>query len=197
MAEENIPVNGEVGDVEEPAPEFGVKTTPEGAMVDLAGSDAETLLLPKSARIPYFFAYDNLMDQSIVARYVRGLIPAKIAVAPSYRLSWPFFYPPEGSGLPSLQRSSGSSVWGLLYDARGADFGKLDTHLNCPLRYHRRAVQVQDRGERRFSAFTYVLSLQDDTASRPSENYINHLIDTAKHRGLPDSWIEELEKLRQ
>jgi hypothetical protein len=195
MAEENLPVEGDTGEPEG-APEFSVKSTPESALVDLAGTAEETLLLPQSVKVPYFFAYDNLMDQAVVARYVRGLVPAKVAVASNYRLAWPYFYPPDGTALPSLQRSAGSSVWGLLYDARNVKFDKLETHLNCPNRYHRRAVQVQDRGDRRFSAFTYVLSVSDGSTNRPSESYAKHLIDTAKYRGLPDNWIEELEKLR-
>src|SRR5205085_1106726 len=141
------------------------------------------------------FAYDALMDQAVLARYVRGLIPAKVGRAANYRIAWPYFYPPENSALPTLKRSAGSSVWGQLYDARGVKFDRLDTHLNCPNRYHRRAVQVLDRGERRFSAFTYVLTATDDTGGKPSVTYVQHLITTAKTRGLPDQWIEELEKL--
>jgi hypothetical protein len=200
MADEKIPANGQpAGDVpeiaEEIAPEFGTKPTPEAAMGDLAGSADETLLLPKSGKIPYFFAYDHFLDQAIVARYVKGLIPAKVARASNYRLSWPYFYPPDGTALPSLQRSVNSSVWGLLYDARGVDFAKLDKHLNCPNRYHRRAVQVLDRGERRFSAFTYVLSVSDDGVHKPSASYLAHLVETAQSRGLPDEWLDTLKTL--
>ncbi|MDQ3022817.1 MAG: gamma-glutamylcyclotransferase [bacterium] len=198
MDEQKVPLNG--GDpgapeIEESVPEFANKPTPEGAMVDLAGTDAETLLLPKSGKIPYFFAYDSLLDQAIAARYVKGLIPAKVVRASNYKLVWPYFYPPENSVLPSLQRSATSSVWGQLYEARGADFTKLDKHLNCPNRYHRRALQVLDRGERRFSAFTYVLTLNEGETRRPSREYMQHLIDNAKHRGLPDDWIADLEQL--
>jgi hypothetical protein len=198
MDDQNVPVNGgePAGpEPEEHGPEFGTKPTPEGAMVDLAGSDAETLLLPKSAKIPYFFAYDNLMDQAVVARYVKGLVPAKVGRAANYRLAWPYFYPPEGTALPSLQRAASSSVWGLLYDARGVDLTRLDKHLNVPNRYHRRAVQILDRGERRFSAFTYVLSVHDDGGSKPSPLYLQHLVATAQSRGLPDEWVAELERL--
>ena len=83
----------------------------------------------------------------------------------------------------------------LLYDARGVKFDKLDAHLRCPDRYHRRAVQVLDRGERRFSAFTYVLTVSDDKHNKPSADYLKHLVDTAKTRGLPDDWIDSLSAL--
>ena len=199
MADDNIPANGHpeggAPETEEAAPEFGVKPTPESAMVDLAGSADETLLLPKSGKIPYFFAYDHFMDQAVVARYVRGLVPAKIVRASNYRIVWPWFFPPEGTALPSLQRSAGSDVWGLLYDARTVKFDKLDSHLNCPNRYHRRAVQVLDRGDRRFSAFTYVLSVSDEGNHKPSENYLKHLVETAENRGLPSEWVEKLRGL--
>jgi len=198
MDEQNVPLNdGDPGvpEVEEQDAEFGTKPSPESAMGDLAGSDAETLLLPKSAKMPYFFAYDSMMDQAIVARYVKGLIPAKVGRASNYRVAWPYFYPPDNTVLPSLQRSSSSSVWGLLYEARGVDFTKLDKHLNCPNRYHRRALQVLDRGERRFSAFTYVLTLNENETRKPAPEYLQHLIATARTRGLPEDWIAELEQL--
>ena len=200
MADDKLATNGhpegEAGaEVEETTPEFAVKSTPESAMVDLAGSADETLLLPKSGKIPYFFAYDHHMDQAVVARYVRGLIPAKVVRASNYRLAWPWFYPPEGTALPSLQRAGGSDVWGLLYDARGVDFAKLDAHLNCPNRYHRRAVQVLDRGDRRFSAFTYVLSVADEGNNKPSEAYLKHLVETAESRGMPEEWVQTLKGL--
>jgi hypothetical protein len=195
MADEKLPVNGELADAEEAPPEFAVKPTPESAMIDLAGTAEETLLLPQSAKVPYFFAYDLLMDQAVVARYVKGLIPAKVARASNYRLAWPWFFPPEGTALPSLQRSAGHSVWGQLYDARGVKFDKLDEHLRCPDRYHRRAVQVLDRGERRFSAFTYVLTVGDDRHNKPSPEYLQRLIATARTRGLPDEWVDTLSAL--
>jgi len=198
MADEKHSVNGHpeaAAPEAEQAPEFGNKPTPEGAMVDLTGTAEETLLLPQSAKIPYFFAFDALLDQAIVARYVKGLIPAKIACAPNYRLVWPYFYPPADSALPSLQRSAGSRVWGQLFDARGVKFDKLDEHMSVPNRYHRRAVQVLDRGDRRFSAFTYVLTISDPEPRKPSEAYLRHLIDNARNRGLPDEWIAELEKM--
>lgn len=199
MDDEKIPANGhpegEAVETDEVASEFADKPTPESAMGDLAGTAEETLLLPKSGKIPYFFAYDHHMDQAVVARYVKGLIPAKVVRASNYRIVWPWFYPPEGTALPSLQRSAGSDVWGLLYDARGVDFAKLDTHLNCPNRYHRRAVQVLDRGDRRFSAFTYVLSVAEEGTHKPSEAYLTHLVETAESRGLPGEWLEKLKGL--
>jgi hypothetical protein len=191
--DKQIPVNGEAEPGDEPAADFSNQSpTPEGAMVDLSATDGDVLLLPQSTRALYYFAYDHFMDQAHIARYVKGLIPVKIARAPHFRLSWPYFYPPDGTGLPSLERSSRDDVWGILYDAKGRDFARLEKHLNTPNRYHRRALQVLDRGDRRFTAFTYVLTVFDDTSSKPSAAYLEHLTATAKEKGLPESWQEYL-----
>jgi hypothetical protein len=197
MADEKIPSNGgtPAPEEQEQTQEFTTPQTPEAALGDLVGSDAETFLLPSSSKAQYFFAYDALLDQGVVSRYVRGLIPAKVVRAANYRIGWPYYYPPEGTSLPTLVRSGTESVWGLVYDAKGCDFARLERHLNCPNRYHRRAVQVLDRGDRRFSAFTYVLSVYDDKAGRPSAAYLAHLVETAKERGLPAEWIAQLEGL--
>ena len=52
-----------------------------------------------------------------------------------------------------------------------------------------------DRGDRRFSAFTYVLSVSDDAVHKPSESYLTHLVETARSRGLPEEWLDTLKSM--
>jgi hypothetical protein len=156
-------------------------------------------MLPASLRPVYIFAFDQLMDQAYIARYAKGLVPAKIVCLPHHKLIWPYYYPPAGSHLPYPLRTNNEadSVWGILYDARGSDLQLLERHLNVPGRYHKRGYVLQDRGGRRFNANAYVLSLSGpaslETSRGPSEAYLARLLDTARDRQLPPEWLMELE----
>jgi hypothetical protein len=154
-------------------------------------------LMPDSLRASYFFAFDHLMDQGVVSRHVRGLKPFKVVRAPNYRLSWPYYYPPEGGALPSLERSDNEGVWGLLYIATKVDFSLLERSLNVPNRYHRRVINTLDRGDRRLTAFTYVLSLSDDDESNPAPGHLARMTAAAADRGLPIEWVKYLDSCGQ
>jgi AIG2-like family len=172
--------------------------SPEAMVESLASIvDGETIT-PFSTRDKYLFAYDVLMDQEYIARYVKGLIPIRVVHLPNHRLVWPTFYPPSESALPTPQRTNTESdcVWGILYDARTADFKALDRHLNVPGRYHRKAFRVVDRGGRRFPAQGYVLTLAPDVPDiPPGKGYLDRLVASARERRLPEEWIAGLEKL--
>ena len=171
--------------------------SPEAVLAQLAKETNQAAMFAASSRTRYFFAYDTLMDQSAIARYVKGLRPAKVVSLPNHRLIWPYYLPPRSSGIPSLERTNmdGDEVWGILYDAGNKDFKPLERFLKLPNRYHRVGVKPQDRGGRIFPAFTYVLTISDDLPSKPSSSYKELLIGAARERGLPDEWIGKLEAL--
>ena len=172
----------------------GAWLSPETVLEQLSFQASESALFPGSLREEYFFAYDLLLDQAAVSRFVKALQIAHIARVPHHRLVWPYYYPPVGSALPSLLRTNRDtdSVWGVLYNARGKDFSALTQQLRVPNRYHRRAVITLDRGERRFVAFTYVVTLHDLVMRQPSPGYLSQLIAAAAERGLPEEWLAAL-----
>lgn len=172
--------------------------SPEATIENLSAIvDGETLQ-PVSTRDVFLFAYDVLMDQEYIARYVKGLIPQRQVYAPNHRLAWPLYYPPSESALPTLVRTNSEAdrVWGILYNARTADFKLLDRHLNLPGRYHRRALRVVDQGGRRFGAITYVLTLEPGLPDiPPGRAYLGRVIAAARERKLPADWIASLDAL--
>ena len=172
-----------------------MQMSPETLLETLSAQANEAAMFPGSLREEYFFAYDLLLDQSAVSRFVKGMQWAKNVSLPLHRLVWPYYYPPAGSALPSLLRTNRETdcVWGILYLATGRDFSKLARNLRTPNRYHRRGIICQDRGGRRFNAFTYVLTLQDDVMGKPSAAYMDNLIAAARERNLPEEWLEQLQ----
>ncbi len=166
----------------------------EGMIEQMGAEITETSIHPTDTRKTYFFAYDSLLNQSNLSRYVKKLLPFKVVRLPNHRLAWPFFYPPKNSALPSLKRTneSGDEVWGMIFQATGLKFDDLDRHLRVPDRYHKKQFQVVDRGGRRYHTFAYILTPTSETDLTPSKEYIAQLVFLAQERGLPDAWIDKL-----
>lgn len=160
---------------------------------------SEETILPGSQRKSWLFTYDHLMHPSLLLRYVKGIVPGKVVRLPSFRLVWPFYYPPQESALPSLERveapQPGEGVWGIIYETTKKDLSQLERHLKVPNRYHARMVKAVDRGGEITPASTYVLSVSGGEPLAPSAAYRDELAGIARERGLPEEWIAELEKL--
>lgn len=175
----------------------GLVLSPEALLETLSAQTSDVAMFPGSLRAEYFFAYDMLLDQATIARFTKGMQMSKIVSLTHHRLVWPYYSPPVGSALPSILRTNQEDdcVWGILYNARGKDLSALNTYLRVPNRYHRRGVITTDRGGRRFPAFTYVLSIHDDTLGKPSRDYLDRLLAAATERQLPDEWLAQLKAL--
>jgi hypothetical protein len=171
--------------------------SPEEALTELGKRGDEQSMQPESLREEWLFVYDVMMDPARMGRYVKGLHKTKIVCLPHFRLAWPYYYPPLETALPSLERTNDASdmVWGVLLDYTGKDLNPLERYLRVPNRYRHAAVSTQDRGGRRFPAFTYVLNLRSDEAVKPSKTYLTQLVAAAKERDLPDEWISQLQGL--
>jgi hypothetical protein len=171
--------------------------SPERIIERLGEQQAETSIMPIHTRDIYFFAYDMLMDHTMVSRYTKGLVPFKAVRMVNHRLSWPWYYPPASTALPSVLRTNepGDEVWGLLYNANNVAFKLLERHLKVPTRYYRKSVSVEDHGGRSYSAFAYALTLRSDEDLKPSAEFRDQLVEVARTNELPAQWIARLEAL--
>lgn len=160
---------------------------------------AEETILPGSQRKTWLFTYDHLMNPALLNRYVKGIVPGKLVRLPSFRLVWPFYYPPQETALPSIERvdspDSGTGVWGVIYETTKKDLSQLERYLRVPNRYHARMVQTVDRGGQVTPASTYVLHVSGGEPLRPSTAYRDDLLTIARDRGLPEDWLAALSAL--
>ena len=173
-------------------------TAQPGALLEALGSQIDdAALLPATSRAQYLFAYDQLLEQSLVSRYVKGLRQEKIVCVPRHRIIFPYYHPPQESSLASLIRTNNDNdeVWGILYNLRGKEMKELERYLKVPNRYHRRSVRILDRGGQRLVASTYVLTITDEVHRPPSAAYRDKLIAAAIERQLPEHWIARLQEM--
>ncbi len=168
--------------------------SPEAILELISQETADAALFPGSMREVWFFAYDLLMEQATISRFIKKMHIGRPVRLPHYKLEFPYYFPPQGTALPTLKRTNNENdeVWGFIYDAREKDFKELERYLRVPNRYHRSALQVQDRGGRRFPAFTYVLSIRDDVEHKPAPRYMEQLIAAATERKVPEEWLAKL-----
>lgn len=171
--------------------------SPEAMLETLAHQANEAAIFPGSLREEYLFAYDLLLDQSTVGRFIKGPLAPRVVRLANHRLVWPYYYPPAGTALPTLLRTNRDedAVWGVVYETKRKDMKALEEYLRVPNRYHRRAVPVHDRGGRRIMAFAYVLSVQDPLPSKPSADFREKLAAAATERSLPEEWLAMLQAL--
>ncbi|MCB1188099.1 gamma-glutamylcyclotransferase [bacterium] len=181
-------------DVEEGEDQDAASVQPTALLETLGSQIDDAALLPATSQAHYLFAFDDLLDQATIARYVKGMRMEKIVCVPRHRLVFPYFYPPRETSLPSLIRTNNDNdeVWGVLYNLRGKDLKPLERHLKVPNRYHRRSVRIHDRGGNRLVASTYVLTITDEEHRPPSNAYRDFLVETARERGLPEHWLARL-----
>jgi hypothetical protein len=154
-------------------------------------------LIPGQTRKSWLFVYDGFINPALFNRYVKGIVPGKVVSIPSFRLTFPFYYPPANSALASIERdpAAGLGVWGVIYDVTKKDLTQLERYLHVPQRYHPRQVMVVDRGGFRLPATTYVLSVTGGSPLAPSAAYRDELLTSAMDRGFPDEWLGYLQSL--
>jgi hypothetical protein len=173
--------------------------SPEATLERIQGPVEGDTILPGSVRKVWLFTYDVLMNPAVLSRYVKGVVPGKVVNLPSFRLTWPFYYPPQETALPSLERQEGPTqggVWGVIYDVTKKDLTGLERYLHAPHRYHQRALNVVDRGDFRYPAVGYVLSVSGGSPLAPSAAYRDELLTVARDRTLPEEWLGYLEELK-
>lgn len=152
-------------------------------------------LLPASLKVDRLFIYDELLDFEIIKRYLNNPRQEFLCYMQVHRVWFPKYFLPKNTGLASIERTPNSSdvVWGVTINITGQDLTRLERYKGAPNRCHIRNVVVFDRGERRYPAKTFVVSVPDPEPSKPSKEYLSLMVEGARGRGLPGDYVKSLE----
>jgi gamma-glutamylcyclotransferase len=145
----------------------------------------------------YYFAYGSNMHPDLMSERCPSAEFAGAAKLSDYRLGFTRrsvkTFP--GSGVADLLPAHGSTVWGALYRMNQAGLNALDEKEGAGFAYQQQRVDVALRDETRLEAITYTVIEKEHQEVPPSEEYLRHLIDGARRRGLPEEYVSFLESV--
>ena len=144
-----------------------------------------------------FFAYDRLLDRSILRRRVEIEEQGPMVYVPNHRLAFVKARGEEGKVLPTIKRTNepGDRVWGVIWEVFTEDWIELERKRKVPRRYFLSECSVKDRGERIMKALTFKVSRNDLPEVSPGEEDMRPITEAAHRRGLPDDYIRKLHEM--
>ena len=138
------------------------------------------------------FTYDVYMDIVRLHRYMPNAREPKIMQLPNYKLVFPLWFAPAGSGLPTIVRSPGDEIWGIGWRTPIAELPKFEAKLSAPNRYHLMDIRVKNRAGDVLPAKTYSITIPQDPQSKPSAAKLREIMELGKTVGLPNEYLAKL-----
>lgn len=139
-----------------------------------------------------YFAYASNMDPQTYRRRCPSAKVMGIARVPGYRLGFTRYSRARRGGSADIVPDASSEVWGVLYEVDQACLASMDKVEGVPSAYRREQVEVIASGGDRRQAITYVANRTGEY--RPDRAYLKVILRGARAHGLPDSYIQMLEK---
>jgi gamma-glutamylcyclotransferase len=99
-----------------------------------------------------------------------------------------------GSGVADIVQAPGQTVWGVLYEIDDEELAAIDRKEGYDWAYTRvtHPVRLGADGSTRM-AVAYTVRSKEPTEVPPSRQYLGRVIAAARKRGLPDSYVVQLE----
>jgi cation transport regulator ChaC len=145
----------------------------------------------------WYFAYGSNMHESVfLERRKMRPMDSRPGCLKGYRLRFNLDGRPLGKAAPAnICADEEAEVWGVLYKITGRDMLRLNLSEGIPgQRYKPVWLTAEDVGHRPVEVFTYV-AIGNETDGRPSLRYISLLREGARAHGLPDEWVQRLDRI--
>jgi gamma-glutamylcyclotransferase len=172
-------------------------------MADLSGRKAfsgvsELVLQDGASAELYNFAYgSNLNSEQVRARCTNAKLVA-VAKLAAHQLGF-FGYSPIWDGAEeSVIPAAGQDVWGVIYELTPSDKEKLDDWQDALFdgsgSYFHSPAKVTGSDGKEYSVLLYKKAKLGNP-EKPSEEYLNFIVQGAVERGLPSAYIDQLRSL--
>jgi gamma-glutamylcyclotransferase len=117
-----------------------------------------------------------------------------VARLDDYRLAFTRRSRKTGSGVADIVRAPGQTVWGVLYEINDDELAAVDRKEGYNWAYTRVILPVRlGVGGSTRRAVTYTVRSKEPAEVPPSRQYLSGIIAAAHERGLPDSYVAQLE----
>jgi gamma-glutamylcyclotransferase (GGCT)/AIG2-like uncharacterized protein YtfP len=142
-----------------------------------------------------YFAYGSLLDPGRISQAAPGSKFLFTAHFPETRLD---FVPSADNGVvPTLVKESGHTVWGGVFEVPGEAVESLTRAERAEGRQPGFDVKAVDREGNKYDCLTFVTVEEPDGGHRPDPEYLESMINGARHWSLPAGWVMGLEDLAE
>jgi gamma-glutamylcyclotransferase len=145
-----------------------------------------------SVSVRYFAYGSNIADLLVDGHRARF---AGVARLDGHRLAFTRRSVRTGTGVADVIDAPGQSVWGVLYELEPTDLAMLDRKEGAGWAYVRKPARVRTAAGLVTEAFMYTVLRKEPHEVLPSDAYASRLVIGARERGLPDTYVRELERL--
>jgi gamma-glutamylcyclotransferase len=172
-------------------------------MADLSGRKAfsgvsDLVLQDGAAAELYNFAYgSNMNSEQVRARCTNAKLVA-VAKLPDHQLAF-YGNTPEWDGAEeTVLPAPGNEVWGVIYELTPSDKEKLDDWQDALFdgsgAYFHSPAKVTDQQGKEYSVLLYKKAKLGNP-EKPSEEYLNFIVQGAVERGLPAAYVDQLRSI--
>jgi gamma-glutamylcyclotransferase (GGCT)/AIG2-like uncharacterized protein YtfP len=156
---------------------------------------AELVLQGESFDDLYHFAYGPYMSREHIAPLCSNAKVVAIARLPHHQLAF-FGHTPVWDGAEeTVIPAPDQEVWGVIYDLKSSDRERLDNAQDARMdgsgAYFHHPATVTDTEGKTHKVILYRKDKQG-APSKPSQEYLNLIIQAAAERGLPAAYVEKL-----
>jgi gamma-glutamylcyclotransferase len=169
-------------------------------MADLSGRKAfsgvsELVLQDGAAAELYNFAYgSNMHSEQVRARCTNAKLVA-VAKLPDHQLAFYGNSPVWDGAEETVLPAPGQDVWGVIYELTPSDKEKLDDWQDALFdgsgAYYHSPAKVTDQAGKVYSVLLYKKA-QLGEPQKPSEEYLDYIVQGAIERGLPAAYVDQL-----
>ena len=140
-----------------------------------------------------YFAYGSFLDPDQISKAAPGSKFLFTAHFPETRLD---FVPSADNGVvPTLVKQSGHTVWGGVFEIPSGSVESLTRAEKAEGRRPGFDVKAVDREGNKYDCLTFVAVERPDGEHRPDPDYLESMINGARHWRLPAGWVMGLEDL--
>ena len=147
-----------------------------------------------------YFAYGSNLDQEDLKKWckMKKLNTLKLKnpqchCLKDYKLGFTRCSESRKCGVADIINSPGDFCWGVIFDISDDDWKVLNKKEGCKLDQKNSAYK---RCHLFDDVYTYEV-VKKKKFVRPSTDYVDLIINGAKHYGLPESWINKLESFKE
>jgi gamma-glutamylcyclotransferase (GGCT)/AIG2-like uncharacterized protein YtfP len=151
-----------------------------------------------------YFAYGSNMNWNQMRSRCPTVQFAFVARAEGYELAFTRFSQNRKCGVADIVATSGSDVWGVVFDIANDEIGELDKsegyrperarELNA---YERSQIEIirQEDANSPIAVWAYLVVSKSNLPLKPTVEYKALILDGARHWRLPAAYIERLERI--